>query len=66
LYQAGFKEQEKLKDGFKQLVALVEALTETPADEPIEPQKTQFGEVIEAKKARYKEIQAVLAKHKNK
>jgi hypothetical protein len=66
LYQAGFKEQEKLKDGFKQLVALVEALTETPADEPIEPQKTQFGEVIEAKKNRYKAIQEVLAKHKNK
>lgn len=59
-------EVKQLKDGFAQMVALVEALTETPADEPIEPQKTQFGEVIEAKKARYKEIQAVLAKHKNK
>lgn len=59
-------EVKQLKDGFAQMVALVEALTETPADEPIEPQKNQFGEVIEAKKARYKEIQAVLAKHKNK
>ena len=59
-------EQKKLKDGFAQMVALVESLTETPAAEPIEPQKTQFGEVIQAKKDRYKEIQAVLAKHKNK
>jgi hypothetical protein len=59
-------EVNKLKDGFAQMVSLVEALTETPAAEPIEPQKTQFGEVIEAKRNRYKEIQAVLAKHKNK
>lgn len=59
-------EVKKLKDGFAQMVSLVEALTETPSDEPIEPQKTQFGEVIEAKKNRYKAIQEVLAKHKNK
>jgi hypothetical protein len=59
-------EVKQLRDGFAQMVALVESLTETPAAEPIEPQKTQFGEVIEAKKSRYKEIQAVLAKHKNK
>lgn len=59
-------EIKQLKQGFSQMVALVESLTETPAAEPIEPQKTQFGEVIEAKKARYKEIQAVLAKHKTK
>jgi hypothetical protein len=59
-------EVKQLRQGFAQMVALVESLTETPAAEPIEPQKTQFGEVIQAKKDRYKAIQEVLAKHKNK
>lgn len=59
-------EVKKLKDGFAQMVALVESLTETPAAEPIEPQKTQFGQIAETKKERLSKITTLLTQIKNK
>jgi hypothetical protein len=59
-------EVKKLKDGFAQMVALVEALTETPASEPIEPQKTKFGAVAEGRKERLEKITNLLTQIKNK
>ncbi len=59
-------EVKKLKNGFAQMVALVESLTETPAVEPIEPQKTQFGQIAETKKERLSKITTLLTQIKNK
>jgi hypothetical protein len=59
-------EVKKLRQGFAQMVALVESLTETPAAEPIEPQKTQFGAMAESKKDRLSKITQVLTQIKNK
>ena len=59
-------ELKQVKQGFSQLVALVESLTETPAAEPIEPQKTQFGEIAQTKKERLSKITQVLTQIKNK
>jgi hypothetical protein len=59
-------EVNKLKDGFAQMVSLVEALTETPAVEPIEPQKTQFGAMAESKKDRLEKVAKLLTQIKNK
>lgn len=55
-----------MKQGFAQLVVLVEALAETPAAEPIEPQKTKFGAVQEERKERITKITQVLTQIKNK
>lgn len=59
-------EQKKLKDGFAQMVALVESLTETPAAEPIEPQKTRFGMIIQDTKERRETMKQILTQIKNK
>lgn len=59
-------EIKQVKQGFAQLVALVEALTETPATEPIEPQKTKFGAVAEERKERLSKITQVLTQIKNR
>ena len=59
-------EVKQLRQGFAQMVALVESLTETPAAEPIEPQKTQFGEISQTKKERLSKITQVLTQIKNK
>lgn len=56
----------KVKQGFAQLVALVEALAETPAAEPLEPQKTKFGAVQEGRQERLSKITSVLTQIKNK
>lgn len=56
----------KVKQGFAQLVSLVEALTETPAAEPLEPQKTKFGAVQENRQERLSKITSVLNQIKNK
>lgn len=66
LYQSGFAEHKQLKEGMLQLVALVEALSETPAAEPLEPQKTKFGAVAEGRKERLEKITSVLTQIKNK
>lgn len=66
MYQSGFAEHKQLKEGMLQLVALVEALAETPAAEPIEPQKTKFGAVQEERKERITKITQVLTQIKNK
>lgn len=57
-------ENKKIKEGFAQLVALVEALAAEPAAEPLEPAKNQFSQAKEEKAARFKQIQEVLSKHK--
>lgn len=57
-------ENKQIKQGFAQLVALVEALAETPAAEPLEPTKDRFSAQKEEKSARFKQIQEVLSKHK--
>lgn len=55
----------KVKQGFAQLVSLVEALTETPAAEPLEPQKTQFNAIAETKKERLTAMKNKLNQIKN-
>jgi hypothetical protein len=59
-------EVKQLKDGFAQMVALVESLTETPAAEPIEPQKTRFGMIIQDTKERRETMKQILTQIKNK
>lgn len=59
-------EQVRLKQAFNQLVELVEGLIETPAAEPIEVQKTKFGQVIDNKKERLGKITNLLTQIKNK
>lgn len=66
LYQAGFEEQKKLKEGFAQMIDLVEKLTETPAAEPVEPQKNQFGQMAETKRERIEKVTKLLTQIKNK
>lgn len=66
LYQSGFAEHKKIKEGMIQLIALVESLTETPAAEPIEPQKTKFGAAQEGRQERLSKITSVLTQIKNK
>lgn len=55
----------KVKQGFAQLVSLVEQLTETPAVEPTEPQKTQFNAIAETKKERLAAMKNKLTQIKN-
>lgn len=57
-------ENKQIKQGFAQLVALVEALAETPAAEPLEPAKDKFSAQREAKAEKFKQLQEVLKKHK--
>lgn len=57
-------ENKKIKEGFAQLVALVEALAAEPAAEPLEPAKNQFSQAKEEKAAKFKQIQEVLSKYK--
>lgn len=57
-------ENKQIKQGFAQLVALVEALAAEPAAEPLEPVKDKFSVQKEEKAARFKQIQEVLSKHK--
>jgi hypothetical protein len=59
-------EQVQIKQAFKDLVALVEGLIETPAAEPIEPQRTRFGMEVDNKKERLSNITKLLTKIKNK
>jgi len=59
-------EVKQLRQGFAQMVALVESLTETPAAEQIEPQKTKFGAVAEGRKERLEKITNLLTQIKNK
>jgi hypothetical protein len=59
-------EQVRLKQAFNDLVSLVEGLIETPAVEPIEVQKTKFGQVIDNKKERLSKISNLLTQIKNK
>lgn len=66
MYQSGFAEHKQLKEGFIQLVSLVEQLADTPAAEPLEPQKTKFGAVQENRQERLSKITSVLNQIKNK
>lgn len=59
-------ELSNVKQGFAQLVALVEQLAETPSAEPIEPQKTKFGMVQEDRHERISRITKALTQIKNK
>ncbi len=59
------KELKEVKEGFKALVELVETLTETPAEDPIEPQKNQFNAIAETKKERLLGMKNKLNKIKN-
>lgn len=55
----------KVKQGFAQLVSLVESLTETPAAEPLEPQKTKFNAIAETRKERLSAMKNKLTQIKN-
>ena len=55
----------KVKQGFAQLVSLVEALSETPAAEPLEPQKTKFNAIAETRKERLAAMKNKLTQIKN-
>ena len=57
-------ENKQIKQGFAQLVALVEALAAEPAAEPLEPAKDKFSAQREAKAEKFKQLQEVLKKHK--
>ena len=57
-------ENKQIKQGFAQLVALVEALAAEPAAEPLEPTKDKFSAQREAKAEKFKQLQEVLKKHK--
>lgn len=59
-------EIKQLKQGFAQMIELVEKLTETPAEDPIEPQKTQFGQMAETKRERIEKVTKLLTQIKNK
>ena len=59
-------ELKSVKAGFAQLVELVEALAGEPAAEPIEIQKSQFGEIKVGKAERLAAFQNVLTQIKNK
>lgn len=57
-------ENKAIKEGFKQLVSLVESLIEAPAVEPLEVQKNAFGEVRKDKSEKFKNIQEALKRVK--
>jgi hypothetical protein len=57
-------ENKQIKQGFAQLVALVEALAAEPAAEPLEPSRDKFSAQREAKAEKFKQLQEVLKKHK--
>lgn len=45
-------ELKAVKEGFKDLVALIETLVNTPSVDPLETQKSEFSEMVEARNAR--------------